>query len=195
MTQAYPLVWPAGRDRLEESERRRGPFTHHRQRMTVATSLSRLADELDRLRAENIVVSSNVPLRADGLPRSSIEPDDPGVCVYFELEGKPHAMPCDTYDRVADNLAAIAAHIDATRRIERHGVASVAQMFQGFLALPAPPSCWEVLGMSRSSATRRDVEISYRSLARSAHPDSGGSDAAMAELNAAREEALRQLGG
>jgi phenylpropionate dioxygenase-like ring-hydroxylating dioxygenase large terminal subunit len=37
-------------------------------------------------------------------------------------------MPCDRYTRVADNIAAIAAHIDATRAIERHGVDDCADL-------------------------------------------------------------------
>jgi curved DNA-binding protein CbpA len=41
---------------------------------------------------------------------------------------------------------------------------------------------------------RDDIERAYRRLAMERHPDKGGSDAAMAELNAARDEALQELG-
>ena len=41
--------------------------------------------------------------------------------LYFHLKKQPYAMACDRYTTVADNLAAIAAHIDAVRAIERHG--------------------------------------------------------------------------
>ena len=36
-----------------------------------------------------------------------------------------------------------------------------------------------------------DIKRAYHERARAAHPDNGGSDAAMAELNRARDEALR----
>lgn len=41
--------------------------------------------------------------------------------------------------------------------------------------------------------TRDDVEKAYRRLAAVRHPDKGGSDAAMAELNRARDEALEAI--
>lgn len=200
MTQAYPLAWPQGRPRRLPRQRRRGQFTTAGQRVSVAGALKRLAGELDRLGAALPVISSNVELRLDGLPRSGQrEPEDPGVCVYFQLAGKPHAMPCDTYERVADNIAAVAEHIKATRAIDRYGVATVAEMFSGFVALPAPGTArpWrEVMGFPPEATVTLDmVEARYRRLATTRHPDAGGSDAAMAELNAARDQAREALKG
>lgn len=210
MTQAYPLAWPHGRPRRRPQARKPGKFGKATWRegyggnrystkgeLTVADARRRLQDELDRLGARLPVISSNMELRLDGLPRSGArEPEDPGVAVYFQLNGKPHCMPCDTYLRVADNLAAVAAHIEATRAIERHGVATVAEMFAGFQALPAPGArrpWWEVLGFVHDRVTLDAVEEVYRSLARKRHPDAGGSVEAMAELNAARDEAREAL--
>lgn len=200
MTQAYPLAWPQGRPRRPPRQRRRGQFTTAGSRVSVAGALKRLAGELDRLGAHLPVISSNVALRLDGLPRSGqSEPEDPGVCVYFQLAGKPHAMPCDTYERVADNIAAVAEHIKATRAIDRYGVATVAEMFSGFQALPAPGAArpWrEVMGFPPEATVTLDmVEARYRRLATMRHPDGGGSDAAMAELNAARDQAREALKG
>lgn len=202
MTQAYPLQWPQGRPRKHPSHRKRAKFgkADHRgwkQGLSIADALRRLQGELDMIGGRYPVVSSNVEVRLDGLPRSGQrDPEDPGVCVYFDLNGKPMAMPCDTYDRVADNIAAIAAHMEATRKIERHGVASVSEMFAGFEALPAPGKAdsqqwWVVLGLDPQSASVADVKASYRRLAAERHPDKpGGSQAAMAELNLARDQAL-----
>lgn len=106
-------------------------------------------------------------------------------------------MPCDTYDRVADNIAAIAAHIEKTRAITRYGVASVEQMFAGFLALRSPENerPWrETLGLHRElHVSLAMVEEQFRRLARERHPDQGDSDAMMAELNRARMMARREL--
>lgn len=203
---AYPLQWPAGRPR--KANRKRATFGKkasngqwmETKSLTVGDALGRLQDELDRIGARQPVVSTNLETRLDGLPRSGqAEPRDPGVALYFQLDGQPHCMPCDTYDRVADNVAAIAKHIEATRAIDRFGVASVREMFTGFQALPAPGAKrpWrDVLGLAgEPSPTRDQIEHHYRVKSKSAHPDRhGGSRDAMAELNAAKAEALKEIG-
>lgn len=204
MTTAYPLAWPSQRPRTPASGRRDGSFgkvdasKSYRtyKSLSIADAVRRLQDELDRLGARLPVLSSNVETRLDGLPRSDRpDPADPGVAVYFELRGKPHCLPCDTFNRVADNIAAIAAHIEKTRAIERYGVASVADMFTGFQALPAPGTIpwWSVLQV-RQTATKTEIEAAFRKLATERHPDRGGSDAMMADLNTARDAALRERG-
>jgi len=91
------------------------------------------------------------------------------------------------------NIAAVAAHIEATRAIERHGVATVSEMFEGFTALPAPTArkaWWEILGVS-SDAEPAEIEAAFKTKAKVAHPDMGGSADAMAELNRAKQEAYQ----
>jgi len=194
-TPAYPLQWPPRRPR--KTARQKARFSSNGRSLTVAVALDRLNGELARLGARYPVVSSNVELRRDGLPRSGQpEPRDPGVAVYFHLGGQPHCLSSDAYDRVADYIAAIAKHIEDTRSIERHGVASVEQMF-AFAALPAPEherSWREVLELHRAPHVSLEmVEKQYRRLARERHPDQGGSHALMAELNRARVSARREL--
>lgn len=209
MTQAYPLQWPNGRQRRPASARKPTRFNRKERQyssfnpncswmatsnITVADARRRLQEELDRIGARYPVISSNLETRLDGMPRSGQrEPSDPGVAVYFELGGQPHCLPCDTYTTVAGNIAAVAAHIEATRAIERHGVASVREMFSGFAALPAPKSWWEILGVS-AAARRDEINKAFRAKALKLHPDAGGSDAQMFELNRAREEAMKALG-
>jgi hypothetical protein len=165
-----------------------------RKELSVADAVRRLQDEIDRIGAREFVLSTNLMLRLDGLPRSDQKaPADPGVCLYFTLKGKPHALPCDTYHRVADNIAAIAKHIEATRAIERYGVATMAEMFTGFAALPSPGAArawWEVLGVSQH-ASIDEINAAWREMAKTAHSDAGGSDAAMSELNVARDTGIR----
>lgn len=206
---AYPLCWPAGYGRRPADKRAFGRFrTRHEERgaygtysrnrrVTVAEARDRLQDELDRIGARDVVLSSNLELRSDGMPRSGQkDPEDPGVAVYFRLKGRPVAMPCDTYTDVAQNIAALAAHIEATRAIERHGVASIEAMFTGFMAIRAPgPKPWrEVLGFPPDARPPRvEIETKRRTLARQHHPDAGGSDDAMAEINAAVDRAMEEL--
>jgi DnaJ-class molecular chaperone len=80
------------------------------------------------------------------------------------------------------------------RQLERHGGGAIMdRAFTGFVALPAPKSCWETLGVMEG-ASRDEINRAYRVKAKEAHPDNGGSNNAMAELNKARDEALG-LGG
>lgn len=205
-TSAYPLQWPATRQRTKAP--RDGAFNKkinngryiETKNLSVSDALSRLQHEVDRLGARQYVLSSNLETRLDGLPRSGqAEPKDSGVALYFHIGDKPHCLPCDTYNRVADNIAAIAKHIEATRAIERYGVATISEMFSGFVALPPPGAklSWrEVLGFApQQFPTKSVLETAFRAAARRAHPDAGGTDAQMEEVLSARAEAYKELGG
>lgn len=190
---AYPLSWPFGRPR-RRSGWRNGNFRSGGKWLTVSTATARVLDEVRKLGGNSVIISSNVQLRRDGLPYSGQkEPDDRGVCVYFRMDGQPYAMACDLYTTVADNLAAVAAHIEATRAITRHGVASAAETLQAFHALPAPGGRhWStVLNLPRD-AKPDDVKAAHRRLLIDNHPDRGGNESAMAEINAARDAALKE---
>ena len=95
---------------------------------------------------------------------------------------------------VADNIHAIALAIEAMRALERHGTPQLLEAaFRGFAALPAPATAvsWrDVLGDCR---TLEAAEHAYRTKAREAHPDAGGSHDDMAELNAAIEAARAEF--
>jgi hypothetical protein len=200
--QAYPLAWPQGRPRTPNGQRKAGAFKSNGSALTVSVAAGRVEDEIAKLGGRYLLISSNVEVTLSGRPRSGQrEPEDRGVCVYFQLAGKPYAMACDRYLTVADNLAAIAAHVDATRKIERHGVATAAETLQAFQALPAPADAprvrpWrEVMCVPVGFCRPEDVRHQYRVLAAERHPDApGGSHEKMAELNAARDAALKELG-
>lgn len=207
--QRFPLTWPAHRPRKPAFARKAGKFSADGRAITVAAAVDRLDGELSRLGAIYPVLSTNIELRLDGRPRSGQgNPADPGACVYFSLKGKPFALACDTYSDVAQNIAALAAHLDATRAIERHGVASAAETLEAFSALPPPTGAtpettrgWrEILGFAANFPTGYAPEdalvligVRYRERAPKAHPDNGGSAAAMAELNAARDAARKEV--
>lgn len=88
-------------------------------------------------------------------------------------------------------MRAIQRTIEAIRGIERWGASEMMERaFQAFEALPAPKSCWEVLGL-RPGATDEEIQAAYRTKAKGAHPDAGGSQTAMSELNRARDDAMR----
>ena len=210
-TTRFPLSWPTGWKRTPAHWRERATFRSTRQStytndagnvvrtsavraLTVADAIRRLSGELGRLGATDEILSTNVATRLDGLPYSNQpEPTDPGAAVYFKLKGKPRALACDKWTRVADNIAAIAQHIDALRRIDRYGVGTMEQAFAGYAALPPSAEDWRTVFGLNGGATLADVEAKFRALAIQAHPDRGGDPAVMAKLNAARDAARREF--
>jgi len=193
---AYPTNWPVGRPRT--ATRKPALFRHEGKPIPFDTAVRRLGEQVELVtpygkdyRMRELTLSTNFELRADGRPRRDRgTPSDPGVAFFFELDGKPHLLACDRWDTIAGNIAAIAAHIEALRGQERWGVATLHEAFAGHVALPAPEQWWQVLGLTAAAPVDL-IQRRYRELARRAHPDTGGSEAAMARLNAARDEGLK----
>ena len=200
----FPLAWPQGWKRTRPDFRRRATFGtkrpgEYKRQMTVGAAIDRLRTELSRLGVldGDWIVSTNIKVRLDGLPYSDQrEPDDVGAAVYFRLFEEDRVLACDAWTRVADNLTAIAAHIETIRAQDRYGVGTLNQAFAGYAALPAKGQTWRTtLGFALGQTiTREDVELAFRARAKDAHPDKdGGSHDAMASLTAARTEALAEL--
>ena len=195
--EAYPLAWPDGWPRTpdwkRESDQRFGGKVYG---LMPGRVRDQLVDELGRLGAKNVVISTNVALRQDGLPYASQKAiSDPGVAVYFTLKNRPLAMARDRFKSVAGNMRSLTLAIEAMRQLERHGGSTMMERaFQGFAAI-APPDWkkpWrEVFGVKPD--WRGDIQALYREKARNRHPDAGGSDTLMAELNVAYGEAKAEL--
>ena len=189
-----PLAWPVGWPRT--TELRNTPFRHHGRDITIAAAIDRLERELERLGATDYMLSSNLKLSLVGVPYSGQgEPKDRGVAIYFKLKGHDRVLACDRYLSCAGNIAAIANHIDALRRIERYGVGTIEQAFAGYAALP-PPSLdnrapWRAtLGFHpMTNVTVDDVQVNFRALAKRAATD----EERLRELNLARDAAIAEL--
>jgi hypothetical protein len=209
---AFPLTWPARQARTPRQKRQTdAPFSKvehvtgadlvKRSRdkaVSISVAIERLQQQLDMLGAQLPVLSSNLELRLNGLPRSGqTEPDDVGVACYFNLRDRRMVIACDRWVRTADNIAAIAAHIRATRSVERYGCGSVEQAFTGYLKLPAPGDInWRtILGVPEGFAPDLDwIENRRRTLAKWHHPDvESGSTEQMTEINRAADEARKEL--
>jgi hypothetical protein len=189
MTQSYPLQWPEGWPKTPKDKRKR----YSQFRTAFVRARDELQRELARLGAKHVVVSSWLAVRNDGQPYADAARrriDDPGVAVYFELRGRPMVMARDAFETVHDNLRSIGLAIEHLRGLERHGGGTMMERaFDGFLAIAAPKDAWTILGVDRN-ATPEQIVAAHRMLAKQAHPDAGGSDGAMAELNRARDVAL-----
>jgi hypothetical protein len=198
--EAYPLQWPLGRKRTESWHRERAKFevSFARARDNIVQEVGRLAG---RYPDPQIVISTNIALRRDGLPLASQRaPDDPGVAVYFLYKKRQMSFACDRWLKIEHNMQAIAKTIEALRGIARWGTGDMLEAaFTGFEALPAPqtngaarPRTWrEVMEFPPQAVVSADmVSARFRRLASVRHPDAGGSHEAMSELNRARDEAL-----
>lgn len=211
--QSYPLQWPAGRTRTYSRARalfhvRKTRHLHKdsgggtfeaREEIPVGRARDAVLAEIERLGGRDPVISSNVRVRLDGLMSGTARPEggDPGVAVYFILRKQRMAFANDRWDRVADNLWAIAKSIEAIRGLERWGTGEmVAAALKGYRALPPPQRPWRmVLGYgSEVRPLLTEVERRYQEQAKLLHPDRGGDSSSMAELNAARDDARAELG-
>lgn len=209
MTVAYPLQWPEGWPRTQSHER----MNNFSFKVTFGTALQHLQWDLQRMRATGIVISSNLTVNRSGQPRedqSNSRISDPGVAIYYTRRDRQMVMARDKFLTVRENLRSIGLAIEALRAIERHGGSTMMERaFEGFAQLPPPGSApkmrlwWEVfdfqqdpsdMGAIAGKALIAGIEVMYRDKAKKAHPDSGGSDIAMAELNAAIAKAREVLG-
>ena len=165
----YPLLWPVGWKRSAVWERKDSRFTkqertasvgnwRRRNDLSIADAVKRLAHTLQKMNIneDNWLISSNLLLRLDGLPRSNqTEPSDTGAAVYWADDSVNRVLAIDIYNSVADNIAALAKTLEALRDIERHGGGAVLERaYTGFDALPPPCTnslWWEVLGVLKGS--------------------------------------------
>jgi len=190
MIEAYPLHWPAGWKRAEEPEWSRFKTP------SFGRARDDLMHELGLLGATDVILSTNIPLRNDGLPKARFRaPDDAGVAVYFKLDGHDQCIPCDKWHYIEDNLHAIELTVNALRGLERWGAKDmVSAAFRGFKALPESSetnhAAWYDVLEVEPTATAAEVKDAYKRLLHIHHPDKGGSDQAFINLQTAYNQGL-----
>lgn len=171
--ESYPLAWPAGyRRHVERTDSRFGTY---RSKLTLYRARTRLREEVGRLGAEDLVISTNMKTRtSDGEVYSGAkEPTDPGVAIYFKYQGASRCLCADQYKTVRENTYALALTIEAMRGMDRWGASDMLdRIFTGFKMLPAPSQAgwWEVLDVKRDASIEQ-VRSAYRKKMMDVHPD------------------------
>jgi hypothetical protein len=199
----YPLQWPLGFPRTKWPNRSRfGNVSFAKARDHVFHELGLMLNYQER---KTIILSTNIPLKNDGMPYATYKtPDDKGIAIYFQYKEQNIVICCDAWDRVEHNLWSVAKTIEAMRGIERWGVSDfLKHSFSGFQALPPASNgqskkrdWWVVFNYNSRPGTApwdlAGVQVQYKSLAKLRHPDvDGGSVEAFQELNTAYEEAKK----
>jgi hypothetical protein len=128
MTTAFPLSWPQGWPRIPSHRQDSGAKFG---RLSFAKARDSLLDELRRLHATHVVVSTNHPVDRNGIPREGTRIADHGVAVYFVLGGKPLVMACDRFTNAASNMRSVALAIEHLRGLQRHDSTMVERAFSG----------------------------------------------------------------
>jgi len=191
---AYPLAWPVGWPRVTSYARKPGRYS-----VLFTKARDEAVRSVELLGGRGIVLSTNIPLRRDGLPYAGMaEPADPGVAIYWEdRKRQPRVIACDAWSKVRDNVRAVGLTLEGLRAIDRAGASAILdRAFTGFAALPAstsPP--WQATLGVVGRPTREEINEAYKALARIHHPDAPTGDVErMLELNAARAAAFAELG-
>ena len=189
--EAYPLHWPTEYPRTHRPKEARF-------KTTMGDARDGLLDELRQMEATEPILSTNIPLRRDGLPYAQWERrqiTDLGVAVYFQFQGEPRVLCCDKWNRIEDNLQALRKTVEAMRGIDRWGVSDMLnRMFAGFVAIPETAGglgWWDILDLERTPIpTPEQVEQAFREKALIYHPDKGGDPDQWNRLETARQQAL-----
>jgi hypothetical protein len=199
-----PLCWPDNVPRTAPQNRHWPLFAEK----TIALATTFLLEEINRLNRrrydysdDSVIISSNLKLRLDGLPSGNQpEPLDTGVAIYFKLLfsrnarlfERPVVLTCDKWRKVSFNIDAIARDIQAQRARQRYGCTNIEQAFRGYLAIPercGGPSWWVLLNIP-STATEQQVKDRFKQLAKTSHPDVGGSREQWLQLQEAYDQAM-----
>jgi hypothetical protein len=171
-------------------DRRASPF-----KATYQDTMDLLERELAHLAAVNIVIHCEVErsqLRNDGWMKADTRVAGPAVIVAFKAAGELYSYPCDTFTEWKANLRAIALSLEALRKIDRYGVTSRGEQYQGFRALPAAERtrtqitpeaaaafiAGKVPGVETGAllASKPLFEAIFKLTQKSSHPDAGGSN-------------------
>ena len=96
----------------------------------------------------------------------------------------------------SDAFAQIVLSLEDLARMVERGIYDLATWVSGMRYLPPArelPACFQELGFEEWPSDEAEIRDRYRALAKSAHPDAGGSEESFLRLQESAEQALRAL--
>lgn len=166
-----------------------GPVTECRKsgyqfRASWDDTLKLLRREAELLDATTLVVQVDADpadIRLDGMLRARARVGYPGVKVSLDSRHGPLTYATDAYESWQANVRAIALSMQALRAVDRYGVSSKGEQYQGWTAIESP-------GDAKRAA--QDLIASYGGLREAlfkTHPDHGGTAEAFRAVQGARD--------
>jgi hypothetical protein len=163
---AHPLQWPLQHPRAARPVG--ATFT-----TTLGAARDGLLRELKLLGATGVIISSNLPLKANGQPYARTAGiSDFGVAVYFNYLGGQRVLASDKWNALEANMQALRKTVEALRGLGRWGCSDILQgTFSGLLALapaaagaPDAGESWQaVLGLA-TGASEAEMRAAARRL-------------------------------
>jgi hypothetical protein len=186
------LPWPMGFRRTSRENIQPSNFKPR----TLGEAAREAAHQARLLGGKDIVISVGFTPQNYHLDEYKGFPvEDQSVVLRIRFGDELSAFPCDRWKHIPENLWAIQSFLKTTRYQINWGVGELEHSFAGFKALPERTDsvdCYGVLGVT-PTASETEIQAAFRRHALVLHPDRGGSNAAMAELINARDQALAQL--
>lgn len=191
----HRLDWPAELGERTPADERASTSNFQ---ATLGQTTSQLEKEMDRLDADRFRAEiGNQHTKSNGLPLHNANPDDPGFVLRWTKDGRDHAVACDQYANLRDNVREVFLWMRETRLSGDRPVQTGRSQFAS-AALPSgdeeavvahtrPPH--EILGVA-PDAPEAAVKGAYRGLLKERHPDHGGTAEEFQELEAAKEAML-----
>jgi len=192
------LEWPADLGERTPSEERSSTSNFS---ANLGRTTSQLEDEMDRLGADHWRAEiANQHTKSTGLPRYNANPDDPGFVLRWTEDGTDHAVACDHYASLRDNVREVYLWMRETRlsgdrpvRTGRSQFASAALPSADDDAVVAEEPPHEVLEVA-PDADPAVIRAAARQKAKEHHPDRGGSTEEFQRLQEAKEQLLEERG-
>lgn len=190
-----PLCWPQGWPRTRNAKH--SNFGKAGGRPTIHRATQFVLDQLRMMGIPSwqVIVSSDLQLRRDGLPYSNQRPpEDQGIAVWWKDGDQQRVIALDQYSRIEDNLHAIGKTLEAMRGIKRWGGGEILnRTFSGFTALPAPAEAdWRGV-LEYTGNSLEEARAQYRIKRKSAHPDHGESSEQFHAVEQAWQQAQNEL--
>lgn len=151
---------------------------------TWSATASDLAETMRKWGVKDYMVTNDLPPRSRTKAYQTLT--ERQVILKYVKGGTPVQLVMDTQARAVDNFRVLYLAVEAMRMNDQRGLTDVVR--QAYAQLPAPveQNTYRIIG-ARPEWSLEQIEAAYRARARTAHPDAGGSEAAMQELNTAMD--------